>query len=322
MALVVCSGVSFWQAIVASQARSEAEAERKRAQASYEKAREAVQQMLRRVADEEVGAIPEMKVVRQKLLEDAVLFYTELLKLNPRDAAAYSLRGDVHATLQHYDLAIADITRASELDPGFWGHHFQLFVWLHTRHDTKQDSARALVHARRAAELAPREPMPHWAVAYILAGLGRTEEARGELKQFVERMADNDGHAHTELSRLYGVLGDDHNSLKHAQRAVEIDPMASQYQRNLSVILAKLGRTDEALTAINKPFDSAGHPTAPAWQTCIFLAPGSTKSGEKSRPASWTGIRRSLYPRNGHGSISIEHWGVSGLGTQRALWPM
>ena len=41
--------------------------------------------MLTRVADEALAAIPEMKEVRRQLLEDAAAFYTELLKLNPRD---------------------------------------------------------------------------------------------------------------------------------------------------------------------------------------------------------------------------------------------
>ena len=55
---------------------------------NYLRAREAVKQMLTRVADE-AGAIPEMKEIRRRLLEDAAAFYTELLKLNPRDPLAH-----------------------------------------------------------------------------------------------------------------------------------------------------------------------------------------------------------------------------------------
>jgi len=48
------------QADIAQQERDEADKQRQAAQANYVRAREAVKQMLTRVADEELAAIPEM----------------------------------------------------------------------------------------------------------------------------------------------------------------------------------------------------------------------------------------------------------------------
>jgi len=63
-----------WQAVRATIAERRATQQEAIGVKNYAKAREAVQQMLTRVAAEHLGRIPEMKEVRQRLLEDAVTF--------------------------------------------------------------------------------------------------------------------------------------------------------------------------------------------------------------------------------------------------------
>jgi RNA polymerase sigma factor (TIGR02999 family) len=88
-----------------------------KAQKNYEAARNAVHQMLARVADEQVGAIPEMKEVRRRLLEDAAAFYTELIQLSPHDAVAYFARGQVYMKISRFGEAQASFEKAIELAP-------------------------------------------------------------------------------------------------------------------------------------------------------------------------------------------------------------
>jgi Flp pilus assembly protein TadD len=46
--------------------------------------------------------------------------------------------------------------------------------------------ARAEIALRRASELNPKDPSPHYQLARVLEKLGKKEEARGELDRFAE----------------------------------------------------------------------------------------------------------------------------------------
>ncbi|HUE73700.1 MAG TPA: protein kinase, partial [Pirellulaceae bacterium] len=65
--------------------RQIAEAQRQLAEANLQKAREAVDQMLTRVAEERLRDIPQMEPVRRALLEDALKFYQGFLRQSSTD---------------------------------------------------------------------------------------------------------------------------------------------------------------------------------------------------------------------------------------------
>jgi serine/threonine protein kinase len=86
-ALIVGTVVSTWQAVRATTAEGlaqtrleETEEARKDADANLRKAREAVDQMLTRVADDKLAAVPQMESIRKALLEDALEFYLAFCK--------------------------------------------------------------------------------------------------------------------------------------------------------------------------------------------------------------------------------------------------
>ena len=86
-ALVLGTVVSTWQAVRATKAEGlaqtrlgETEEAHKGAVANLQKAREAVDQMLTRVADEKLLNVPQMEPLRKALLQDALKFYEEFLK--------------------------------------------------------------------------------------------------------------------------------------------------------------------------------------------------------------------------------------------------
>ena len=152
------------EAEIAQQERGEAEKQRKLAQANYVRAREAVKQMLTRVADRELAAIPEMKEVRKQLLEDAAAFYTELLKLNGRDPLAYSERGHVYDLLAQYGQGRADYDKAIGLDPENAKFHRDL-AWL-------------LYHCPDVSCRDPRPPIPGISWPWPSTSCGTTQKPR------------------------------------------------------------------------------------------------------------------------------------------------
>ena len=126
-ALLVGTVVSIWQAFEATSARkladerlvladkrlkneklarADANKQRQQASANLQKALEAVDQMLTRVADERLAAIPGTEPVRQELFQDALKFYEAFFKQSPDDphlristAKAWTKVGNIHEFL-------------------------------------------------------------------------------------------------------------------------------------------------------------------------------------------------------------------------------
>lgn len=71
---------------IAEQRLMDADRERKRAEEHFEKSREAVDQMLTRVADEKLVRIPGTEPIRRQLLEDALRFYERFLEQRGNDS--------------------------------------------------------------------------------------------------------------------------------------------------------------------------------------------------------------------------------------------
>jgi tetratricopeptide (TPR) repeat protein len=182
----------------AVKALEQADQERRRADESYRRARAAVKQMLTRVGAEQVGAIPEMQETRRKLLEDAVAFYTELLRLDPRDAQTYFERGQVYVMLGRHDDAVRDYERALDLDPDNAGFHNTLAGTLFTHlHDLR----RAIPHATRAIQIDPKNHGPYYLLMIAHRQLGQSDEAREAFLSFV---ALADGPAGTSILLAQG----------------------------------------------------------------------------------------------------------------------
>jgi eukaryotic-like serine/threonine-protein kinase len=124
LALLIGTGVSVWQAAEANSARQAQVQQRQLAEANFQKALEAVDQMLTRVANEQLLMVPHMAFLRQRLLEDALRFYQEFLGANSDDpairtqtAVAHSKVAGIHAMLGEYKLAEEHYQRGLALLP-------------------------------------------------------------------------------------------------------------------------------------------------------------------------------------------------------------
>jgi serine/threonine protein kinase/Flp pilus assembly protein TadD len=266
-ALVLGTAVSVWQAVEATAARgvasqrlaSEQQAHQdaveqgQRAQAHFKKALEAVQRMLTQVADEKVAAIPQMKEIRQRLIEDAVAFYTDLIALNPRDAQAYFERGKVYWQIMNKgDQAEADFLKAIELDPDNGEFHWalvDLLLWGPSK-SSPLAQQRRLFHAKRAVELQPT-PATHDKLAEVYLRAGQTKAAVAEYKRGAE-LAPGSARAYKSLARADEIVGNYRSALANLQKAVEIAPSATWGYVELSKAHLTLGEREQALAVVNK----------------------------------------------------------------------
>jgi eukaryotic-like serine/threonine-protein kinase len=120
--LVVGTGVSIWQAVRATRAKTDADGQRVRAEKNFGRAMGAVDQMLTRVGEKRLAMVPQMEDERQKLLQDALHFYQDFLadegddpRVRQEVARAHQRIGRVHQLLGQGDQAKQSYDQALDL---------------------------------------------------------------------------------------------------------------------------------------------------------------------------------------------------------------
>jgi len=96
VALLVGTGVATWQWFSATRARDLAERQQARADKNFQRAIDAVDQMLTQVGDKELADVPQLEPIRRTLLHKALAFYQELQDENDSDPKARHETGLAH----------------------------------------------------------------------------------------------------------------------------------------------------------------------------------------------------------------------------------
>jgi tetratricopeptide (TPR) repeat protein len=133
--------------------------------------------------------------------DEALADFTRAIELDPEDAGAIVSRGETYRAMERYDEALADFTRAIELDPEDAGA-------IASRGETYRLMGRydeALADLARAIEL---DPTSDWAIGsrgqtYRL--MGRHDEALADLTRAIELNSDNDWHHYQRALALHCV---------------------------------------------------------------------------------------------------------------------
>jgi serine/threonine protein kinase/Flp pilus assembly protein TadD len=297
LALLTGAGIAAWQAVrateaeeIATQQLAETAAHRKRAEANYAKAREAVDTMVTRLGEDYLIYIPEMKEVRRQLLEDAEKLDSELIRLNPEDPQAYWARAKVRGLLGRSDAELEDLEKASQLAPDHSG------IQTHLAWCLLSDPKRSLVHARRAIALEPTGAVQHQNAALALLGMGEFEEALVECQKALDlnpkqtyiyvirrmiyvRMGKpglalaeaekgveagvDDPWCYLALTKSYLTNQQDDKALATINRAIEISPPLRRsshlFYAERGPILLRLGREEDALEDFNRAIELAPH---------------------------------------------------------------
>jgi tetratricopeptide (TPR) repeat protein len=140
--------------------RQEANAQRQLAEANFRKARDAVDQMLTRVADEKLASIPGVEAVRKQLLEDALKFYQEFLEQRADDpelrfevAQAWRRVGFIQDLLTNFDEARTALEHAVGIVEELSGEHHDNPQYLEFLGESygRLSSARSLAVANAVA---------------------------------------------------------------------------------------------------------------------------------------------------------------------------
>lgn len=180
--------------------------------------------------------------------------YRRAFELNPHDADTHMLYAHLLSNTGRHDEALAEIKRAKELDPlspfinaiegqflihagktdealsrlketfslapGFWFPH----VFACSAYIEKGMYPEAIAEARRSSELSGVETVSTSYEGYILAKMGKREEARAVLEKLL-KMSEQRFVPPVHIAVIYNGLGEREQCFKWLERAIEVgDP--------------------------------------------------------------------------------------------------
>ena len=163
----------------------------------------------------------------------AVEFYTEEIRQNPRNQAAYNCRGAVRLDKQLYDLAIVDFTEAIRLDrEDAWAYSNRGVA----RRDRK-DYSGSVSDNKEAIRLEPRNPNFHSNAAGCRDLEGEFSKAIASYDEAI-RLDPKFSAAYVGRAIARHHAGDYAKAIEDSGEAIRLDPKSPMAHNALSWILA------------------------------------------------------------------------------------
>jgi serine/threonine protein kinase/Flp pilus assembly protein TadD len=182
--------------------------------------------------------------------QEAVADSTRAIDLDPKFAPAWYNRGVIHNKLGQPARAVTDFTRAIHLEP-----KFSLAWYNRARTYTKLGRpARAVADFTRAIHLEPKFA-PAWnnrGRAY--SELGRLDKAVADLTRAIE-LEPNDALAWHNRGAAYVKLGQPARAVADSTRAIDLDPKYAAAWNNRGWAYNLLGQSDKAIADCSRAID-------------------------------------------------------------------
>jgi tetratricopeptide (TPR) repeat protein/SAM-dependent methyltransferase len=182
--------------------------------------------------------------------EQAVANYTKALQIEPDFTEAHYNLGNVLNGLGRSEEAVASLTRALALKPDFVEAHNNLGNIFKALGRSEE----AIACLTKALEIEPNAAEVHYNLGVALNDLGKPEEA---LKSFVKAVAIKPDHAeaHNNLGAALNALGRPQEAIASLTRALALQPEFAEAHNNLGNALRTLGRIEEAIASLTKAVD-------------------------------------------------------------------
>lgn len=152
----------------------------------------------------------------------------------PSNFAVHYNLGDALLKTGRVDEAIAELTRATQLDLGFYPAH----DYLGRAYARKGEPAEAIRHFERTLELFPRSYLTHYNLAATLMEEGQPQRARAHLEE-VLRINPRYADAHNNLGVLAFEAGDMAAAEVHFAAAAKLNPGHPNAASNLAAVRAR-----------------------------------------------------------------------------------
>jgi tetratricopeptide (TPR) repeat protein len=172
----------------------------------------------------------------------ALADYTRAIELDPQFAAAYHNRGVTYAKQQDYKAALADFANAIKLDPGYasaYNNRGAIYA-------NQQDFSGALDDFTRAIELDPYKADAWYGHGVALARLNEPKQA---IESYDRALAIDSQKVEAWYNRgiALATLGEQEQAIESYDCALKIDPLDAGVWYNRGIALTELGKPKQAV---------------------------------------------------------------------------
>ncbi len=155
---------------------------------------------------------------------------------------AYYMRGSHYHNKGQWKLAIADLTRAIEMDPDYafsYGRRGEAFL-------NQGNFERAIADLSTAISMKPKYFMPRYHRAFAHVRTGDQKRALADFQAFMERMGANTPGLYLGRGNVWALKGDHERAIADFDRAIERQPKQFWAYRDRGMVYAKMGQREQA----------------------------------------------------------------------------
>jgi len=168
------------------------------------------------------------------------------ISLKPEDAALYVERGQLHFVYHRFDAAVADFTRANELNPTLDAAYFGRGLALGRTGKVAEGIRDLDLYIERN----PKSSKAHTKRGVRHIWNRDFDAAKRDLKRAVE-LDDTNAEAHDDLGVVLAQEGDLLAAIPHFEKARRLDPRYAKPHHNLGMALYMTGHSEAALRAVD-----------------------------------------------------------------------
>ncbi|BAZ13230.1 tetratricopeptide repeat protein [Calothrix sp. NIES-4071] len=178
----------------------------------------------------------------QKKSDLAIADYTKAIQINPQDAQAYSNRGVVYASEKKSDLAIADYTKAIQINPQFANAYYNRGIV----YASEKKSDLAIADYTKAIQINPQD-----AQAYYNRGNRYADQKKSDLAiaDYTKAIQINPQFANAYYNRGIVYVDQKKSDLAIADytKAIQINPQFAKAYYNRGIVYVDQKKSDLAI---------------------------------------------------------------------------
>jgi tetratricopeptide (TPR) repeat protein len=204
--------------------------------------REAGSEALQKLLQKSPGNVEALYTLGQMYMKLAQETLKRLEVQAPDSYLTNLVSGQLLESMENYDGALAQYSKAVEKEPGFRGAHYNIgnIYWLEGKWD------QAIVELTREISADPYHCLAHWKIGNCLINLNKEpDQAMDHVKKALE-ICPNLAQAHLDLGRLLAGNGEYSQAIARYHRVVELNPEESSVHFLLANAYRRLGRMEEA----------------------------------------------------------------------------
>jgi tetratricopeptide (TPR) repeat protein len=162
--------------------------------------------------------------------ERAIAAYSEAIRFNPKDAAAYTNRASAYSARRDSDRAIADYSEVIRLNP----KSVEAYNNRGSAYVMKRDNDRAIADYTEFIRLEPKNPVAYHNRGFAYAAAGDQNRAIVEYSAAI-RLAPKYALAYSFRGLAYRAKGDNAHASADFKEAVRLDPKVAPMLKGLGI---------------------------------------------------------------------------------------